>query len=283
MNYLVLSTVLASCALLVSCGRQSSAVEREIMSDGTKIVELSQSLRLLSMRWQTASSAIREFDDASQTANQLSSGVDALRKRRTELISSISSTEKDLAAAQKQSQQEARLSACGRTFPVFHDKQRSYSDVTITEVSDIGIHISHKDGRARIACDDLTESQVREFGLDSELARQTLQQEQHQVAAFHAAEDLAIVEQRKKEEATASASFDDKWSETAFQTKPALTSRTTAQLKTVYRVRRSGYYYTRPTFYYYSAPACLNTPMLNQQRTYPRVNTRINTPFPYCP
>jgi hypothetical protein len=70
MNYLVLSTVLASCALLVSCGRQSSAVEREIMSDGTKIVELSQSLRLLSMRWQTASSAIREFDDASQTANQ---------------------------------------------------------------------------------------------------------------------------------------------------------------------------------------------------------------------
>lgn len=78
-----------------------------------------------------------------------------------------------------------RSGVVGREYATFTGKGgRSYEQVVIKKVTDVGIEIRHVHGSARLSAADLTPEQHAEFGLDPQLAYAALAQEKQDAKIY---------------------------------------------------------------------------------------------------
>jgi hypothetical protein len=88
----------------------------------------------------------------------------------------------------------------GRSFEVFQGAGgKSYHDVVITRVTDIGIEFRHASGSARLAASELTAAQRDAFGLVAELSDEALAAEGRTAEAYAAWVDRKVAETAARE------------------------------------------------------------------------------------
>lgn len=282
---------IAACMLglfLASCQKSTKpSAEMEILSNETKIVALSQKIKLLTMRTDKLALAQQEWDAIHEVEKESRLLVTELRNQQTQLVSEIETLQQSIAAAAIDLKNQARLSAKGQSFASLVTKTRTYEEVTITDVNDAGIEIKHKTGSARIVCENLTSEQIEQFGLDPEASRIALQREAQQFSAHETAQ-AKILNDRKQEEQRLAAmtSLYKPAPMTARVTVPrSVSSYTYSSPRPVYRVVRRNYSsYDRPTYYYYNnssnyTPSPVIPSYGNGRATCPTLKTPT-TPWP---
>lgn len=231
-----------------SCQKTQSAVELEILSNETKVVELTQKLRLLNLRWDKSVPTHHEAEATEAIANESSLLLKQLREHHNSLTAEIAKLEASLATVSAQAKQAARRATKGRKMLTLTTKTRMYEEVTITDVTDAGIQIRHRTGSTRIVCDNLSEEQITQFGLDTSSARKALEQEAKQIAAYESAEtQMQLLAHKQEQQRQAIAAL---YKRTPVVARVSPSSTTYSRPKPVYRVvRRSSSYY-QPTYYY---------------------------------
>lgn len=167
-----------------------------------------------------------------------------------------------------------RAGAAGREFAKFSSARgRTYENVVISRVTDVGVEFRHATGTARLAAADLTPAQHELFGLDADVSGEAVRQEQESALAYGswvdeqvaAAEAVAQEEEDQRialaEEAEAAArarvspplvaSTDDLASRSRLSDPPRSFGRSFGS-STGY----STYYYRPYSYYYRSSPSC---------------------------
>jgi len=257
--------------LFCSCQKNDQALRDEIMQNETKIVVLEQKMRFLQVRWDRAMPAEQEWNRIHQVENSLASSIEDQKNKKHSLKTGIDQLTQELAAHSKQwnlMQQEKRLKAIGLRFKTFTSEQRVYQDVSITNVDSQGVHLDHRDGKARVNVEDLSDEQIAYFGLDRTEALRSKQEEQKQQVAYEQWVDRGIQKNRETELsrsllAPLESDFASPSGLTQEYSRSSPYRSPKTQNRTVYRVRNQGkpYYYsvyplpyTTPsgqTLYYY--------------------------------
>ncbi len=114
-----------------------------------------------------------------------------LRAQRNEVRRSLKNQRDEFSNYHKEVKIAARAQAQGEKLSVLQvPGGRSFQEVTIREVNDIGLVITHRDGRARVAFSELSSEFRERFFYDPELAAENIQSEreaEHQRSSFIAA------------------------------------------------------------------------------------------------
>lgn len=245
------------------------------MRDETHIVTLQQQLRLTETKWDRLAPLHREYHAEQFRSNELSANQNELLDRREALLTAIHEincqrNEHERLVARQQ--KALRDKAIGTRYDVFTSNDRDFHQAVITDVQAQGIVLDHRDGKARIAVENLSPEQIAAFGLDLSQARTARQKEQEQEMAYHQWLESSL--QRKNNATLASTPFLSEYKATPMRpasssySKPSLLRQTPQT--TTYRVRNQGrarYYYVYPNYY---NPYSNQTPTYNYQYRYPR-------------
>lgn len=126
--------------------------------------------------------------------NQFRDGtLDGLRKDVQALTDRIAASEADLAAYKDEYRAFARAQAKNEKIELLTTRDGStYHDVTVREVTAIGMQIVHRDGQKRIPFEDLPEEIQDRFQFDPE-QKQLAQAAEAQVRSIHDAEAAAAM------------------------------------------------------------------------------------------
>jgi len=242
---------------LPSCRKNDVALDHEVMADETRLIQLQQNSRLLQYRLDQRTPAEKEWHEWQRQELAALDQLDKLKQQIRELradLETIAQLEQEYTARFHGIQQEKRLQAMDRKFDVFSSTQRNYQDVVITAVDDQGIQITHKDGRARVKVEDLSDDQLATFGLNRSQAITSRQEEHKKAIAYHRWVDQSLQRQEYATPAAEAPAPRAPATYTAPRSSPFRYSSSTP--KTVYRVRNQG----RPSYYYvYPQPYCPST------------------------
>lgn len=253
---------------LSSCQKKPTALQEEVMRDEMHIVTLQQQVRLAESKWDRLAPLHREFHAEQFRSNDLRSQIAKHQARLDTLkaeIQTITHQQQQHEARFALKQKALREKAIGSRFDVFHAKDRVFHQVTITDVQEQGVVLTHRDGKARVAVENLSAEQIAAYGLDIGRAQIARNEEQRRESAFHSQIEAAV----QKNKATLAANTPS-WPEykslplsypISQPSKPSLLRQTPQS--TNYRVRNQG----RPR-YYYVYPNCDST-YSSPQYTYP--------------
>lgn len=245
---------------LSSCKKDQTALEIEILRDQVRSVELSQKVRLLEMRWERLGPSHELAELASANVEKSTQLLTDMRLEREQLHVDIAKLEKDLALAEQKHKNHLRMTSIGKEYPKFAAKHRVYQDVTVVEVDDMGIQIRHKDGLSRVTASKLSLEQMKDFGIDPEIAHKAQLDEAKQIAAYNKMVDTELAKREQQERIAkaheALAPLPVVASTTTRSTRPSnfgKMSSSYASYGTSSRTRRyRSSYYTGPTIYYYN-------------------------------
>jgi len=232
------------------------------MHNETKIVELEQKIRLLQMRWERTIPGEQEWNRIHQVSTSLTRSIEDQKMTKLALKTSQEQLSHEIAAHGEQwnsIQQEKRIKAIGQQYKTFTSEERVYHEVSITHVDAQGIHLNHRDGKARVTVEHLSDEQIVYFGLDRTEALQSKQEELKQQVAFDQWVERGIQKNRETElspplidhtqnDNITKSSLAQEFSKTS----PLRSPKT--QNRTIYRVRNQGRpnYYSVYPFYYNS-------------------------------
>jgi hypothetical protein len=199
LGYVLPIALIAVVPLLSQC-KDDSQVEMQIMESETQSIKLTQKLRLLEMQSKQADVVTdRDVHAVNQKEQQARVKLAELREVRDALHADIHSLEGEFGAIEKAVIAYKRNSAMGKNFAVFETKQSSYRDVVIKSVTETGLEIKHSSGSARITPMQLSDSQLDEFGLSVESAREVIAAEQR-IQQHYMANMDRVLEKQKEEE-----------------------------------------------------------------------------------
>ncbi len=166
-------------------------------------VQLVQEIQLQQMRLGDASKG-QDYAAAKEAVERNERYLADLKAEGADLKAEIS----DLVASVEQLHQQwvadTRAAAVGHTYATLTAKGgRTYENVVVTKVSDVGIEIRHSTGTARLAATDLDPALHEVFALDSMAAMAALEQERAAAQAYEAWIDdrVAIAHAEQKEDA----------------------------------------------------------------------------------
>jgi hypothetical protein len=245
------------------------------MRDETHIVTLQQQLRLTETKWDRLAPLHREYHAEQFRSNELIANQNELLDRREALLTAIheiNSQRNEHERFVARQQKALRDKAIGTRYDVFTSNDREFHQAVITDVQAQGIVLDHRDGKARIAVEDLSPEQIAAFGLDRGRAQIARSQEQQRESAFHDFVESAL--QKNKDSLAAATPIVPSYSQTSVSypltqySKPSLLRQTPQT--TTYRVRNQGrarYYYVYPNYY---NPYSNQSPTYNYQYRYPR-------------
>ncbi len=185
--------------VLSSCGEDgSAALERE-----RERVELNHRLELAAYRLEQSrgvEEADREFRHLRTALAGTATKLDESRRLRARLEAEVAALDKDLDEYRTRVVGDFRRQWIGRTLDEIDTASgRTFKDVTIVSISDIGLTIRHRDGSARLGYADLTEEQRKNFALEPDAARLAEAREQEGLLAYERELDRQIAAQREIE------------------------------------------------------------------------------------
>lgn len=167
-------------------------------------IEVAQKVELQRLRLEKIES--REGGHAEQEAEwqRGAAARERLAARVDELKGEIAARSEELEQARARWVRGNREAALGRSFATFRGAGgRSYEEVVITRVTDIGIEFRHATGIARLAATDLTAEQRDLFGLEVEVSGEALADEGEAARAYASWVDRRVAESTAREEAAA--------------------------------------------------------------------------------
>ena len=167
-------------------------------------IEVAQKVELQRLRLEKIES--REGGHAEQEADlQRGAAVrERLEARVDELKSEIATRSAELEEVRGRWVRANREAAVGRSFANFQGAgSRSYQEVVITRVTDIGIEFRHATGIARLAASDLTAEQRDVFGLEADASGEALADERVAAQAYASWVDRSVAESAAREEEAA--------------------------------------------------------------------------------
>lgn len=169
-------------------------------------VELAGKVELLEMKLSKVDVRQGDHEDWHALVEEKAARKDALEEKVAALKSELAALAARVADERGEWLQSARTASVGRSFPTFTGaKGRTYKDVEITRISDVGIEFKHATGSTRLAAADLTSEQQGDFGLDPRIAGEALAAEIASARAYGEWVDrrVATVNARKDEEEAA--------------------------------------------------------------------------------
>lgn len=195
-------------AALPSCKRNADArMDPQWWKLEADRVELVQEIKLQKLRVGEESVA-REYAVLKSRVDKNETVLAELRGSAAALRSEVANLAAAASAERDGWIANVRASAVGRNFEILTGSGgRTYEDVTITRVTDVGVEFRHSEGLARLSATDLSPEQHDEFGLDSAASLAALDREKATARAYEAyIEDRMVVvnaEREKKQLAAA--------------------------------------------------------------------------------
>ena len=175
-------------------------------------VALAHSVDLLKLRMANAAAARSELAAAAAEVKENAACLDELKSYAGELRGEMAYLVAQMEEERVNSVRVVRADLSGKEIGTFVGKNgRTYENVVVTRVTDIGVEFRHAHGSARLSAADLTPQQVREFALDPQVAVAALAKEKENAAAYEewlgaqilvANEAKAASEQAAEERAT---------------------------------------------------------------------------------
>ena len=272
----LLLTPFISCVLISICceNKKQKVTELELMQGETKIIELTQKIKILQLRTDRNNLLALEFDIAQERAAIINSQLAEMPTRASNAQNQISLLKEQIRSAEIQHLVDQRAQATGLKLPILITSKREYHDVTIQSISDIGLQITHSTGSTRIVSDMLSAEQLDQFGINPLVAAQKIAEESLLFAKHSAHVDSAIVEQQYQQRMRDFADQKKQSSALLAQYKQSAKKNYTpvsSVPKTIYRVRSSGTRYYYPYYYNYN----YNSSNYN--------SSNYNTPAPCVP
>ncbi|WP_193210501.1 hypothetical protein [Luteolibacter marinus] len=172
----------------------------------TERLELAQKVELLKVK---LSKVENRHQDVDGMVAELKQETDR-RARLEDQVAALSAEVAELSSCFKRDREEwirvARGKAMGRTFATFSGAGgKTYQDVEITAITDIGVEFKHATGSARLAATDLTWEQQAEFGVDPREAQEALVAERENAKAYGSWVDNRVASAMAKKEAAEAA------------------------------------------------------------------------------
>lgn len=167
-----------------------------------KRIQLVHKVEVLKMRQEKIATARQEQDAIKAEWTQLRAYRADLAEYAGRLQEELAQQGGELAALKGEWTKKTRTAAVGRTFDTFAGKDgRSFTQVVITRVTDVGVEFRHATGTARLAADQLAPEQQLAFALDTELAREAILQENALAADFASWVDQGVADAADREAA----------------------------------------------------------------------------------
>ncbi len=163
-------------------------------------------------RIRLAEKAVEELEERRELADtlgRLDSQLERLEQEESDLQEELRTIRAEVASVRAAKRAAAvasrREAAVGSSVEVLETRGGDYRDVTILKVSDIGLHIRHASGVARVGFDELSGELQEKYGYDPELAQQQLEEEQERQRVMAEAMDAELAEAAEAEEKKRSA------------------------------------------------------------------------------
>lgn len=148
-------------------------------------LELAGKVELLEMKLAKVDARHDNHAELNALVEQKSARKEALEQKVAALKSEVAALAAHAADEREQWLRSARAASVGRSFETFTGaKGRTYSDVQITRISDVGVEFKHATGSSRLAAADLTSEQQGDFGLDPRIASEALAAEMADARAY---------------------------------------------------------------------------------------------------
>lgn len=255
-----LSIIYALMAVMfASCNKKDATVLNEVMDDEARLMQLQQKVRLLQFRLQQHPPIAGEWSALSKKEHDAREQIKLKRMNILSIKDDLKIINRDHQSLISKfiiSQKQKREEAIDQKFDIFSSAARDYQHVSITTVDELGIEITHRDGKARVAAEDLTDEQINRFGLDRVRAVEARREEQLQALAFEKWVEKSIQQKRISsiQDSTAPCIASSNFRDSIVRASPI---RYNSQYeRPVYRVRQKG----RPRYYYvYRVFSCFNS------------------------
>lgn len=260
---------IASLALvLTSCeedGRQAEVGRFALELGEKRLADVDQRLEVFHARASKLKNGSEELLAAQANLAKVESKTAAVVSEKMVLVAQV---EAQVTANQDyldDARMSNRLAARGEKIPrLALNSGRTYDDLTITKVTDVGLEIRHSLGAARVPFNELSPAMQDRFLYDPEVASLVISAERERAARYAVVADAAYAKV-KAEEAVLSEKRAERESELALARLKASTaiasntsriesstSRLGSSSSTTFRVhtRRSSGYYRRSNYYY---------------------------------
>jgi len=261
---------LAGATALLSVGCDSPKNKAAWWQGEQERIQLSQDFALKQLRVEKATnSGLAELEKLRSVSTDAEIKLLSLRGQTADLRDEVAELESDLPAFREAVLNDRRQKAVGEKYASFETPSgKSFKEVSVVSVSDIGVAIRHSDGSARLAFDDLTADQRNHFGIDAERALTARKEEQRAVAQYERYLDTQIAsmqEEKRQQTVLASAKASEERAERTLASARQLVSSSNRALSQpsrsfgrYYSYRGYRRYYS-PTYYtrtYYVSPYC---------------------------
>jgi hypothetical protein len=148
-------------------------------------VELAHNVDLLKLKMSNIAANGNELtartEEVSRNAARLAELKEIAGELRDEVAQLVSTVEEQ----HENWVRSTRSAAVGKEYVTFTGKGgRSFEQVVIKKITDVGVEIRHANGSARLSAADLTPAQHVEFGLDPQLAFAALAQEKENAKVY---------------------------------------------------------------------------------------------------
>lgn len=179
--------------------------------------------------------------------------------------------------------QASRSEAVGRSFErLVGTRGRTFEEVVITRVTDVGIEFRHATGSARLAANELTSSQQGLFGIDPGIAGEALHAEKAVARAYESWVDERVAVAKAEHQVAESQRMAAEAARPKARPQPVVASVASANTRlrdeprNVGRERStiwypSSYYYSRNRYSYYRPGCTTYTPSPYAVRSYPNI------------
>jgi hypothetical protein len=178
--------LVALAASLASCNSHSTALnEADWWRQEGERQSSEQKLALLTVKVDRAEAARQAYDAAAADSVKLDKAKAALIAQRADLAGDISDLTRQVDDIRQKWIAATRSAATGRTMASISARDgRTYQNITISKVTDVGIEFRHANGSGRLSATDLTPQQLDAFGIEAADALIAHQQEQADAHAY---------------------------------------------------------------------------------------------------
>ena len=148
-------------------------------------VELAHNVDLLKLKMANSAANGNELIVRTEEVSQNAARIVELKEIAGDLRDEVAQLASAVEEQHENWVRSTRAAAVGKEYVTFTGKGgRSYEQVVIKKITDVGVEIRHANGSARLSAADLTPEQHAEFGLDPELAYAALAQEKENAKIY---------------------------------------------------------------------------------------------------
>jgi hypothetical protein len=199
--------LLAACAaallVLPSCRKATEArADPQWWQLESERIELAHRVELLELRLSKREAGDAGHADLKQRLEHSSSQRAGLSAKADGLKLELAQLRASAEEARDGWMRSARAAAVGRELATLSGlRGRSYQEVVVTRVTDVGVEFRHSTGTARLAAADLSPAQQEMFGLDAGLALEAIEQERRIASAYESWVDERVADADARQEA----------------------------------------------------------------------------------